>query len=85
MTASEFKMWFAGFIENLEGRPTQHQWERIKERVAEIDNTPGLKYRESWPGAQYNNSSAVPLPGGFIGTPNIADATTYSRAASKPR
>ncbi len=37
MTPSEFKAWFDGFTEALEGTPSLAQWARIKARVAEID------------------------------------------------
>ncbi len=37
MTPNEFKAWFDGFTEALEGSPTKKQWDRIKSRVAEID------------------------------------------------
>lgn len=37
MTPKEFKAWFDGFTEAMEGTPTVKQWARIKERVAEID------------------------------------------------
>lgn len=37
MTVSEFKAWFEGFTETLEGAPTQKQWDRIKARVKEVD------------------------------------------------
>ncbi len=37
MTPSEFKAWFDGFVEALEGTPSVAQWARIKARVAEID------------------------------------------------
>lgn len=40
MTQAEFKAWFEGFTEAIEKAPTQKQWARIKERVAEIDGTP---------------------------------------------
>jgi len=40
MNLSEFKAWFEGFTECMEGTPTKKQWERIKERVAKIDGTP---------------------------------------------
>ncbi len=39
MTLAEFKAWFEGFTETLEGAPSEKQWERIKARVAEIDGT----------------------------------------------
>ena len=37
MTLSEFKAWFEGFTENMDGPPTADQWKRIKKRVKEID------------------------------------------------
>lgn len=40
MTPSEFKAWFDGFTEALDGTPTKAQWARIKARVAEIDGKP---------------------------------------------
>lgn len=40
MTPSEFKAWFDGFCEAFDKTPTQKQWARIKERVAEIDGKP---------------------------------------------
>lgn len=40
MTPKEFKAWFEGFTEAMEGRPTEDQWKKIKARVAQIDGTP---------------------------------------------
>jgi len=42
MTLSEFKAWFEGFTENLDGPPNKKQWARICKRVKEIqvDSTP---------------------------------------------
>lgn len=39
MTLAEFKAWFEGYTEAVEGAPTDAQWARIKARVAEIDGT----------------------------------------------
>jgi hypothetical protein len=36
MNLNEFKAWFDGFTESLDGAPTEKQWARVKERVAEI-------------------------------------------------
>jgi hypothetical protein len=38
MTKSEFRAWFDGFCEGMDGAPNEKQWERIKARVAEIDD-----------------------------------------------
>ena len=40
MTLSEFKAWFEGYTEGLEGAPTKAQFDRIKEKVKEISGTP---------------------------------------------
>jgi hypothetical protein len=40
MTPTEFKAWFDGFTEALDGIPNEDQWKRIKARVAEIDGKP---------------------------------------------
>lgn len=37
MTLAEFKAWFEGFTEDMDGAPSKKQWERIKARVSEID------------------------------------------------
>lgn len=53
MTLAEFKAWFEGFTETMEGAPTEKQWERIQERVAQIDGsviTRDVIYRDRyWP------------------------------------
>ena len=38
MTLNEFKAWFEGFTEMMEGAPTEKQWRRIKARVVDISN-----------------------------------------------
>lgn len=71
MTLDEFKAWFEGFTENVDGQPTKKQWERIKARVGEIDGqvTPYPVYIEryykpwwqpvwSTGGIQYSNAAA---------------------------
>ncbi|MEQ9634614.1 MAG: hypothetical protein RLW68_00870 [Devosia marina] len=40
MTLSEFKAWFEGFTEGMDGAPTEKQFKRIKAKVAEITGTP---------------------------------------------
>ncbi len=37
MKLDEFKAWFDGYTESMEGPPSAKQWKRIKERVAEVD------------------------------------------------
>lgn len=40
MTLSEFKAWFEGFTESMDGPPSLKQWERIQGRVKEITGAP---------------------------------------------
>jgi len=37
MNTAEFKAWFHGFTEGMDGPPSKKQWERIKEVVAAVD------------------------------------------------
>ena len=37
MTTTEFKAWFEGYTEHISKVPTQKQWKRIIERVAEVE------------------------------------------------
>jgi hypothetical protein len=39
MTLQEFKSWFEGFTENMQGPPNTEQWKRVQERVKQIDGT----------------------------------------------
>ncbi len=39
MTLAEFKAWFDGFTEDMDGQPNKKQWERIKARVKEINGS----------------------------------------------
>ena len=40
MTLSEFKAWFEGFTESMDGPPNAAQWERIQSKIATIDDKP---------------------------------------------
>jgi len=40
MNLAEFKAWFEGFTEAMDGPPSEKAWERIKARVKEIDGRP---------------------------------------------
>ena len=39
MTNGEFKAWFEGFSESIDGRPTIKQFEKIKEKIAMLDGS----------------------------------------------
>lgn len=55
MTLSEFKAWFEGFTENIDGAPTAKQFKKIKDKVSEIDGAVTTypiyieRYRDIWP------------------------------------
>jgi hypothetical protein len=53
MTLAEFKAWFDGFTESMDGPPSKKQWDRIKERVAQVNGevlTREVLYRDRyWP------------------------------------
>ena len=67
MTLAEFKAWFEGFTESMDGPPNAEQWDRIKERVALVDGTVLTReviYRDRyWPhyvhGVYYGGTSTL--------------------------
>src|SRR5262245_15416306 len=63
MTPSEFKAWFEGFAEGIEGVPTLKQWEKIKQRASEIDGRRTVEtvfVDRYWPGYPYYPRSYWP-------------------------
>ncbi len=44
MTNNEFKAWFEGFSEGIEGAPTEKQWSRVVEQVKKIDGVAAIPY-----------------------------------------
>lgn len=69
MTPQEFKAWFDGFNEGVDAVPTEKQWKKIKERVAQIDNVSVTypvyvdKYRPYWDKSWWLNQP-IALHGG---------------------
>lgn len=52
MNLSEFKSWFEGFTENLDGVPNPKQWARIRAKIGEIKDAPAttrVEYIYSYP------------------------------------
>ena len=60
MTPSEFKAWFDGFTEAMQGLPNEDQWKKIRKRVSEIDGTPITEriYIDHWPGRYWGTYQA---------------------------
>lgn len=71
MTPQEFRAWFEGFTESLEGRPSAKQWGRICDRVKEIDGQQitQVVYRDRWPSY-------------WGGLPHVTPLTHYSTCAA---
>lgn len=75
MTLQEFKAWFEGFSESMDGPPDAKQWERIKARVSEIDSKPisypvyidryVTPYRRWWGDMIYGSGTAGAPDGGM--------------------
>jgi len=91
MTLAEFKAWFEGFTEGMEGAPSANQWDRIKERVAQIDGTAITRevvYRDRyWPTIinrplepYISWSSAAPAVYGVGGMPVEDNLITLGKA-----
>jgi hypothetical protein len=73
MTPLEFKAWFDGFSEGIDKVPTQKQWARIKDRIAEIDGhrTEPIfvdRYRPYYPYYQPYNPCGPVWINGVVGT-----------------
>lgn len=91
MTQAEFKAWFEGFTEAIDKAPTQKQWARIKERIAEIDGTAITErvyidrwVRPYWHGGPYYYSVSPTITGlstGVFGsTSNVTNALPQNTA-----
>jgi hypothetical protein len=93
MTLSEFKAWFEGYTEGLDGAPTEKQFKRIKAKVAEITGTPISqtifvdRYRDYWRPywggtiGQSGSFSSAGSVGGNVGNAAVLDANWDSHAA----
>ena len=40
MTLSEFKAWFEGYTEEMEGPPSRKQWKKIQDKIKKISDAP---------------------------------------------
>lgn len=90
MTLSEFKAWFEGYTEGLEAAPTKAQFDRIKEKVKEINGTP-ITYpvyidRYVEPYWRYYQSGTPRYMGiSNFSAAAVSDATPMNDAADKYR
>ncbi|TAA48900.1 hypothetical protein [Shinella sp. JR1-6] len=90
MTLQEFKAWFEGFSEVMDGPPDAKQWKRIKARVSEIDSKPisypvyidryVTPYRRWWGDMVYGagaNGGGYPILD-CVSTKEIGSSTTFN-------
>mgnify|MGYP001599249857 CR=1 FL=1 len=75
MHLSEFKAWFDGFTEEMDGTPTPKQWKKIKERVKEItaDYTPPTIFVDRYYYPWRHHWDCVPY---WAGTTGVGVSTT---------
>lgn len=83
MTLAEFKAWFEGFTEDMDGQPNAKQWTRIKARVAQIDGvaiTREVVYRDRyWPSyVKHTWIDNLPYTATSMGSMAAAPAPTVS-------
>jgi len=69
VTLSEFKAWFEGFCEGIEGAPTEEQFAKIREKVADLRPEPVLPHLPLAPPPVYPNMPIYPT------TPYIVPST----------
>lgn len=43
MTSEQFKAWFDGFCEGIDGVPTADQWQKLRGKVAELQSASQYK------------------------------------------
>lgn len=92
MTLAEFKAWFEGFTEDMDGAPNEKQWKRIKAKIKDINGasvTPVVikeyydRYRRWWPdGVWYGADKPEPLRAYY--TSGTVDHGNGLRSQSSP-
>jgi hypothetical protein len=89
MKLNEFKAWFDGYTEGMEGAPSKKQWERIKEQVAAIDGvaiTPASypvyidRYVRPYYSYPHWNAMGIGNLASIVGQ-NLTGATNYQKNA----
>ena len=60
MTLQEFKAWFEGYTESLNGPPGEKQWKRICDRVKEINSSMAVPYAQLPPYYRYPMWNGLP-------------------------
>lgn len=96
MTSKEFVLWFGGFVDAVEGIPTQAQWDLLKSKLSDVGepitwpvgvpNTepmPLPHYRNPWenPYKVTCNEAILTTTSGSGSTYNIPGITTYGNTS----
>lgn len=72
MTAEQFKAWFDGFCEGIDGVPTADQWQKLRGKVAELQSAPqykpytGLRDGMTYPRERDNGSDVAVVASGEL-------------------
>lgn len=78
MTLSEFKAWFEGFTDCMDGAPSEKQWKKITAKVGEITGAPITRevyiqsyrdvrpYWNSWPNPIVTFASGIASSEGTV-------------------
>ena len=93
MTPQEFKAWFDGFTEGLDGAPNEKQWKRIKAKVADINGSPVsypvyidrylLPSRQRYTGIVWDASSGAMAVGGAVSSCNALRTSAASEGTAR--
>jgi hypothetical protein len=92
MTLSEFKAWFEGYTEGLDGAPTEKQFKRIKAKVAEITGTPISQtvfidryrdYHHYWQHPVWGGAVGIGYSAGSI-SGNVGNAVLVNATGARP-
>lgn len=67
MIPSEFKAWFEGYTEDIDGPPSANQWAKIQARIKDIDGT-AITQRVYLDRYRYLEWPYIPGPVTFGGT-----------------
>ena len=92
MEICEFKAWFEGFTEDMNGQPNAKQWKRIKARVKQVDGTPTTQrmfidhyrrpYEPYWPQAIWYSTTNAPQQVSSVATTMAGDGVSTSLTAN---
>lgn len=92
MNIREFKAWLEGFEEAIEGAPTESQWKKLKEKLAQVGESDGSIleafrkkveqdrecWKPKWPDSPWNirNDDKIFLEGPGLPDPQFAPYST---------